>query len=106
MNPGEYRHKIIIQKWNYDLEDFEPYYPCRAKANATGSNEYFAAGAEQSAADVTFTVRYCNALKEMYLNTQMYRIIFGENIFDINGVDDFKFMHIDLIIKTTGKAPR
>lgn len=106
MNPGDLRHKIIFEKMDIETEIWTPYYQCFAKVNTSGGNKYLGGGAEQSSSDTVFTVRYCNILKDIYLNTQIYRILFEDGIFDVKAVDDYMFSHQYLNIKTVGKDTR
>lgn len=106
MNPGELKHKIVIEKMDEETEVWSEYYSCRAKVNTSGGNEYLAGGAERSSSDVDFRVRYCTALENMYLNTQIYRILFRNGVFNAKVVDNFKFKNLYLDIRATGKAVR
>ncbi|MGX7745691.1 phage head closure protein [Rhodopseudomonas parapalustris] len=103
MNPGELRHKIKFEFVDIDTEIWSEYYSCYAKVNAAGGKEYFSSGAEQSTNAVIFTVRYCNALKNIYLNTQSYRIKFQGAIYDISDVDNYMFQNQFLKIKAVGR---
>lgn len=106
MNPGELRHRIVFEKMDKDTEIWSPYFSCHAKINTSGGNKYLAGGAEQSSSDTVFTTRYYNALKDMYLNTQLYRILFEYGTFDVKAVDDYMFLHRYLNIKAVGKETR
>ena len=106
MKPGQLRHRVIFEKMDENTEEWDTYYSCSAKVNPSGGNEYLAGGAERSSSDVVFTVRYCNALKNIYLDTQSYRILFENGVFDVKVVDDYMFLHTYLNIKATGKVAR
>lgn len=103
MNPGELRHRITFEKMDVDTEEWSEYYSCKAKVNTYGGNKYLAGGAEQSTGSSVFTMRYCIALKSVYLNTQLYRILFEGAIFDVKAVDDYMSLHKYLNIKAVGK---
>lgn len=102
---SELRHKILFQILD-DNEEWIDYYTCFSKINLAGGNEYMGSGAEQSTNSTIFTVRYCIKLKDLFLNTQSYRIKFESGIFNITDVDDYMFQHITLRIKTTGRLNR
>lgn len=104
MNPGELRHRIVFEKMDADTEEWSQYYSCKAKINTSGGNEYLAGGAERSSSDAVFTVRYCNDLKDIYLDTQSYRILFRNGVFDVKVVDNYMFLNLYLNIRATGKV--
>lgn len=106
MDIGELRHRITFEKMDVDTEEWSEYYKCFAKSNPSGGNKYFMGNVEQSNSDTTFTVRYCNVLKDIYLNTQIYRIKFENGTFDVKAADDYMFLHKYLNIKTVGKETR
>ena len=106
MNPGELRYKVIFQKMDIETEVWSLYYSCYAKINTAGGSKYFMANVEQSSGNTVFTVRYCDALKGIYLNAQIYRILFEDGTFDVKAVDDYMFSHTYLNIKTVGKETR
>lgn len=100
---GRLDKRITIQKLN-DNEDWEDYYSCAASKNTASGREYFSSGAEQSANSVIFTIRYCKKLGDIELETQIYRIIFKNGIYDIESVDNYMSNNEKLIIKAVGKS--
>ena len=106
MNAGEFRHKIIIQIRTGNTNSFTNYYSCYAKINASSGNEFVAGGVTQSSSDCIFTVRYCDKLKNMYLNSQSYRILFQDGTFDVKKTDNYMFLNQYLQILATGKIVR
>ena len=61
---------------------------------ASKNNEYQNAGAIQDKVTKTFEVRYFKALGDIEFNTQLYRIIYDGNTYNITDYDDFKEEHI------------
>lgn len=90
-----YDKPISIQRINEDTEDWEDVYKLHAYINkASQNNEYQNAGAIQDKVAKTFEVRYFKALKDIEFNTQLYRIIYDGNPYNITDYDDFKEEHI------------
>lgn len=104
MNAESLRHSIIIEKLTAGFdeignqtEEWSNYHPCRVAINGIGGSEYMAAKAEQAENTLTFEVRYCNALKE--INPQEYRISWNGDIYDIQHIDNYKFLNESLKVK-------
>lgn len=102
---GRLDKRILFQILD-EAEEWIDYYSCFANANIASGKEYFGSGTEQSTNSTIFTVRYCAKLKDLYLNTQSYRIKFNGAIFDINEVDNYMFQNEKLIIKAVGRNER
>lgn len=83
---------IIIQKITED-ETWIDYISLHANINKTKQSEYLNSGAIQSKRTLTFTIRYSSNLEDIAYNTQMYRIVYKGNPFDINDYDDFQLLH-------------
>lgn len=86
-------HKIQVQKLNENTNLYEDYYSCHANVNKTGGNEYLIAGAVSTKNKFTFVVRYCKELKNLQFDTQSYRIVFNDIVFNILDADDFMQRH-------------
>lgn len=86
-------HKIQVQKLNENTNLYEDYYSCHANVNKTGGNEYLIAGAVSTKNKFTFVVRYCKELKNLQFDTQSYRIVFNNIVFNILDADDFMQRH-------------
>ena len=84
---------IIMQKLNEDTESWEDYLFLHCRLNKSSSKEYLNVGAIQSTSSLIFEVRYCPLLKDVYLNTQFYRIVYDGNNYNITDYDDFQFKH-------------
>lgn len=89
-----YDKPISIQRINEATEKWEDVYNLHAYINkASKNNEYQNAGAIQDKVAKTFEVRYFKALKEIEFNTQLYRIIYDGNPYNITDYDDFREEH-------------
>lgn len=86
-------HRIQVRKLNENTNLYEDYYSCHANVNKTGGNEYLIAGAVSTKNKFTFVVRYCKELKTLQFDTQSYRIVFNDIVFNILDADDFMQRH-------------
>lgn len=104
-----YNKLIKIQKLVIDREIWEdvflsnkakennnPY--IHASINKSSGKEYFNARTDISASTFNFNIRYCSALEELLFNTQLYRIIYKNKVFDIKNADNPHLNNHDLII--------
>ena len=92
---------IIIEKMDEETECYYEFATLKARINKSKGSEYMDAGAIQLNQELVFTTRYFSKLKEIYLNTQLYRIIFDGAKYDI--IDYDNFMLENKTIKLTGK---
>lgn len=88
-----YNRPILIQKLNEDTEEWSDFLNLRSFVNKSKGSEYLSSGAIQSTQELVFQIRYCEPLKDIYLNTQLYRIIFENVIYDIIDYDDYMLKH-------------
>ena len=96
------RERIIIQKsktgkdknGNHTLI-WEDYYSCYAYVNNLSGNEYWAAAQVNAQSDQYFIVRYCSEIKNM--DSEHYRIIFRDQIYNISFVDNVQYQKDKLI---------
>lgn len=86
-------HRIQVRKLNENTNLYEDYYSCHANVNKTGGNEYLIAGTVSTKNKFTFVVRYCKELKTLQFDTQSYRIVFNDIVFNILDADDFMQRH-------------
>jgi len=103
LKTGELRSRVEFQILDEGTEEWSEHFKCSAKINIAGGKEYFGSGSEQSVNNTIFTVRYCSELKDVYLNTQLYRIKFRNAIYDIQEVDNYMFKNESLKIKAVGR---
>lgn len=104
-----YNKLIRIQKIDCDTEQWNDFFISEkakeennpyihANINKSSGKEYFNARTEISNSTFNFNIRYCEALKNVIFDTQSYRIIYENKIFNIKTVDDYKMQHHDFII--------
>ena len=104
-----YNKIIKIQKLDINTEEWIDYYISEkagndknpyihANINKASGKEYFNARTEMSGSTFNFKVRYCEALKDLMFNTEIYRIIYDNKIFNITNVDDYQLNHNELTI--------
>ena len=81
---------IEIQKLNLETEEWQGYYKCYAEVNKSSGREYFNAKTNITQNTFNFKVRYLRQLEETIFNSNQYRIVYKNNIFNIINVDDKK----------------
>ena len=81
---------ILIQKQDIEEEIWSDYYQTHASVNKASGKEYFNASTNISSSTYNFEVRYCEKVKEIVFDTEIYRIIYQNRIFDIVNVDRVK----------------
>lgn len=112
INPGEFKHKIIIQKHtsstdsigNSILEwiDFKTVY---AKINNLYGNEYWQAVAHNQQNTVDFVIRWTKDLDILMNNKQLteYRILFKDIFYYIESFDNIQYKNKIVKIKAVNK---
>ncbi|MBC5996374.1 head-tail adaptor protein [Romboutsia ilealis] len=98
-----YNRPIIIQKLNEDTEEWSDYLRLRSSINKSKGSEYLSSGTVQYSQELVFNVRYCTPLKEISLNTQQYRIVFEDVIYDIEDYDDYMLKHKNVKLLGAGR---
>lgn len=104
-----YNKIIKIQKLDINTEEWTDYYISdiakkekkpwvHANINKASGKEYFNARTEISGSTFNFKVRYCEALRDLMFNTEIYRIAYDSKIFNIINVDDYQLNHNELTI--------
>lgn len=81
---------ILIQKQDIEEEIWSDYYSTHASINKANGKEYFNASTNISSSTYNFEVRYCEKVKEIVFDTEIYRIIYQNRIFDVINVDRVK----------------
>lgn len=84
---------IIIQKHGSDKKWKDEFRVHASINKSTKDNEYLSGGALQSKVALVFEMRYFKELKAVCYNTQVYRILFDGEIFNIKDYDDFQLEH-------------
>jgi len=110
MEIASLRAKIVIEKHVTTVDDignhissWEEYYACRAYVNLTSGSDYGISPETIEQGTMTFIVRYARKLS--HLNTKEYRIRFGDELFNIQLVDDVQKRHEKIRI-IAEKEPR
>lgn len=88
---------IIIQKLDAETEKWNNYYKGYAEVNKSSGKEYFNARTNITQNTLNFKVRYINKLEDVIFNTNQYRILYKNNIFNIVNVDDKQEKRIKLV---------
>ncbi|MDQ0149217.1 phage head closure protein [Eubacterium multiforme] len=98
-------YKTIQNENGFDEEIWKEYYTCWSGFRQITGKEYISAKATNSENITTFTVRYCNKLKELLKPgaTKVFRVKFNEEFYDIQYASDYNNSHqyIDLKCKVT-----
>lgn len=80
--------KIQFQKLNIETEKWIEFYSCYAEVNKASGREFFNAKTNITQSTFNFKVRYIRQLEDIIFNTNEYRIIYKDRIFNIVNVDD------------------
>lgn len=92
-----FKFPIKIEKRDEESEQWTEYLPvvhARINKNTRRTGyETFSAGAIQIKRSLIFEVRYSKEIREIAHNTQMYRIIYDGQPYDIIDYDDFEERH-------------
>ena len=100
-----YDKRIQLQQLNPETDKWKDILkPRHADINLSTSKEYFEAGAERSEQKMIFRVRWSRLLKPIRRNTQLYRIIYDDAIWNITGYDDYKEQHRIVAIEAVSYA--
>ena len=86
---ASYNKPIIIQKLNEQTEKWDQYYFTHANVNKTTGKEYNAASTNISFSTYSFKIRFCEKLKEVIYNTEIYRILYDGKLFNIENADRY-----------------
>lgn len=87
-------HPLTIQVIDQDTEEWSDHLHLHAlQVNKTGAGENFNAGAEQYHPRLTFRLRWCKALTAIENNTQLYRIVYEGQTYNIQDYDDYMRKH-------------
>lgn len=95
---ASYRTPIKIQKLDYETEVWSDYYSTHANINKSGGKEYFNASSNISNSTFNFKVRYCESLKDIQYETEIYRVMYDKRYFNIKNVDNFNMENHELTL--------
>ena len=68
---------------------WEDFYSCAAYVNNLSGSEYWEAAQVNAQAEINFVIRYCSEVEA--LDSEHYRIIFRDQIFNISFVDNVQY---------------
>lgn len=95
---GEWRERITIQKSSLGTDkagnhvlSWEDYYTCSAYVNNLSGKEYWEAAQVNAQKEIYFLIRYCSETASM--DTEHYRILFREQLYDITFLDNVKYQN-------------
>lgn len=86
---ASYKFPILIEKLNLDTEKWGEYYSTHANINKVGGKEYEQASTNISNSTFNFKVRYCEKMKEVIFNTEIYRVVYENRCYDIKNIDHY-----------------
>lgn len=108
MDAGAYRNKVVIQKYAGEFdgignpdgkwEDFKKAY---AYVNGLSGREYWEAANVKQENTVEFIFRWKSFFDEM--NTKQFRILFRNEVYNINSIDNIQFRNQTVKIKAVVK---
>lgn len=81
--------EFIVDKIGNRKSIWHDYYSCYATVGGESGKESFVVGMVSDFVDITFTIRYCKKLQQ--INSTQYRVIFQEEIFNIQSVDHMNY---------------
>lgn len=84
---------IKIQKMDEATETWRNLYTLHARVNKTQGTEATTSGATRSKVSRTFEVRYFKALEDIAMATQIYRIEYRDQVYNIVDYDDYMESH-------------
>lgn len=91
-----YDKPITIQKIDSVTEKWKDVWRLHARVNKTSGGQNTVSGATRPISALTFDVRYFKGLEDLRLNNELYRLIYGENAYNIVDYDDYMESHISV----------
>lgn len=88
-----YDKGITIEKKDKSSGKWGNFATLHARVNKTGGNEYLNAGAVRSQSTLTFEVRYSPKVEEIRSNTQLFRVFYRNNYYNVVDYDDYMEKH-------------
>ena len=100
------RERITIQKSKAGTDKngnhiliWDDYFSCAAYVNNLSGDEYWAAAQVNAQTDVYFIIRFCSEVAHM--DSEHYRIIFREQIYNISFVDNVQYKNKELKLRAS-----
>ena len=112
INPGEFRHKITIQKGTADTDQYgnpvmnwADWKKLYAKINSLYGQEYWQAAAQGQENTVVFTLRWSNELEILAQTKEItqHRIVYNSLPYDIISYDNVNFANKLIKIKAVNR---
>lgn len=94
---------IVIQKWNEDAQGWEIYFTCHARVNTSKATTNLDGGTLYGRNKTNFDVRFCKAVSMIEFDTQLYRIVYKNVVYDLVEYDDYMEQHRTVKLKGVGK---
>lgn len=98
------RERITIQRSRTENDKngnhtliWEDFYSCAAYVNNLSGSEYWEAAQVNAQTDINFVIRYCSEVEA--LDSEHYRIIFRDQIFNISFVDNVQYRNKSLKLR-------
>lgn len=109
MQSGAYKQKITFQKFSVvddeignRISQWKDYRGCYCYANGLSGREYWEAAAVQQETIIEFVMRW--KLFFNHLNSKEYRIVFENNVYDIESIDNIQFKNKTVKIRAKFKG--
>lgn len=103
---SEMNQRITIQKNEIDVDrngnhitKWCDFFSCFAYVNNLSGNEYWAAAQTNSQTDLYFVIRFCSEVAA--IDSEHYRIIFKEHIYNISFVDNVQYKNKTLKLRAS-----
>lgn len=104
LDTGRLNQRITIQRREtgvnengLPVENWHDFYLCWASVNSLHGSEYWVAQAVQAETTKEFIVRYCRKIAEV--NPKDYRLVFGDDVYNITSVDIVRYENETVKIK-------
>lgn len=91
------RNELVTDEIGNHRNIWSDFYSCYATVSGEGGSEKFSAGVLVDDSDISFTVRYCNALTS--IDSTKCRIVFEDDAYNIISIDRMNFKKKSLKFK-------
>ena len=88
-----YDKPVTLRQYDEATKVWSDVASLHASVNKTGGSEYLSSGALQSKATLTFEFRWSPPLSAVYLHTQLYRLRYNGDEYDVEDYDDYMEQH-------------
>lgn len=91
------RNEVVVDEIGNHRNIWTDVYSCYATVSGEGGSERLSAGVQVKDSDISFTVRYCNALSS--IDSTKFRIVFENDMYNIVSIDHMNFKKKSLKFK-------